>query len=162
MEKLETIALRHENALTTPTQSLTRKLNEKDGAILATLLRQMVPRYPHQDLSESIKGMMHDFERLAIKYGLRQVRDVLADLRIRPGQKFFPQPDQVAEECEAMAKKEQAKVQAQLPKLGCDECKESPIVGMVMVQQPGMRRFMEKCQCRIRRELAKRALEVKA
>lgn len=51
-------------------------------------------------------------------------------------------------------------VPAQLPKMGCDECKDSPIVGMVMVQKPGMRRFMDKCQCRIRREQAKNKLGV--
>jgi hypothetical protein len=51
-----------------------------------------------------------------------------------------------------------AETPIQLPKMGCDECKDSPIVGMVMVQKAGMRRFMDKCKCRIERERAKKAM----
>lgn len=43
---------------------------------------------------------MWDFEQLALKYSLPMVRQALAALRIRPGQSFFPRPDEVAEEME--------------------------------------------------------------
>jgi hypothetical protein len=63
-----------------------------------------------------------------------------------------------------MAKKEQARVQAQLPKLGCEVCIDQvgDLIGFVLVEKPGYGRAVEKCQCRIRRELAKRAMEAKA
>jgi hypothetical protein len=39
---------------------------------------------------------------LALKYSLPKVKDALAVLRIKAGQKFFPRPDEVADEIESI------------------------------------------------------------
>jgi len=70
-------------------------------AHLGALVAQMVQRYPSQELEQSLEGYLWDFERLAAKYSLAKVEKALAELRIKPGQKFFPRPDEVAEEIEA-------------------------------------------------------------
>jgi hypothetical protein len=162
MGKSKELARPRRQELTALTTHSTGKLSERDGALLTTLLRQMVPRYPHQDLSESMAGLLHDFEALAMKYGLRQVRDVLADLRIRPGQKFFPQPDQVAEECEAMAKNQRAEQERSLPAIGCDVCKGEIASGYVFKNMPDGWRGLVPCECRLARERAKKAMQVSA
>ena len=41
-----------------------------------------------------------DLEQLALKYSLPKVRKALEAMRITPGQRFFPRPDEVAEEIE--------------------------------------------------------------
>jgi hypothetical protein len=109
-----------------------------------------------------MESILHDFEALAMKYGLRQVRDVLADLRIRPGQKFFPQPDQVAEECEAMAKKANEEAIRNLPAIGCDLCKEEIAPGYVFTRRPDGWRGVVPCECRLERERVKKGLQVTA
>jgi hypothetical protein len=68
---------------------------------LAVLVEQSAKRYPNQDLTESMEGYLQDFEQLALKYSLPRFRDALAALRIKPGQGFFPRPDEVASEIEA-------------------------------------------------------------
>jgi hypothetical protein len=60
----------------------------------------MHQRYPSQDLTDSLEGYLWDFEQLALKYSLPKVTAALAALRIRPGQSFFPRPDEVAGEIE--------------------------------------------------------------
>jgi hypothetical protein len=60
------------------------------------LLTQMVDRYPAQDLSDSMEGYLWDFEQLALRYSLGEVRSALAEYRITPGAKFFPRPDEIA------------------------------------------------------------------
>jgi hypothetical protein len=41
-----------------------------------------------------------DFERMAQKYSLRKIAEAFERLRIKPGQAFFPRPDEVADEIE--------------------------------------------------------------
>lgn len=41
-----------------------------------------------------------DFEKLALKYSVLKIEQALDSLRIKAGQKFFPKPDEVAEEIE--------------------------------------------------------------
>lgn len=49
-----------------------------------------------------------------------------------------------------------------LPKIGCSVCLADWDGLAGMVQQPGGPRVVKPCECRIRREQAKKALEVKA
>lgn len=85
-----------------PTNELSqRRLPDAESVELGVLLAQMAERYPAQDLRDSMEGYLWDFEQLALKYSLAMVRQALAALRIRPGQSFFPRPDEVAEEIEA-------------------------------------------------------------
>lgn len=86
------------NALTTTSQPSQPQLNDEDYVQLTLLTSQTAQRYPTQDLSESMEGYLLDFERLAAKHSLSTVKEALARLRLSPDQKFFPRPDEVAEE----------------------------------------------------------------
>lgn len=68
---------------------------------MALLVKQTAKRYPNQDMTESMEGYLQDFEQVALKYSLPRFREALAALRIKPGQGFFPRPDEVAAEIEA-------------------------------------------------------------
>jgi hypothetical protein len=91
------------SALMTTSAPLQRRLNDAESAELVLLLGQMAQRYPGQDLSDAMEGFLQDLERLALKYSLAKLRAALAELRIKPGQGFFPRPDEVAEEIERQA-----------------------------------------------------------
>jgi hypothetical protein len=96
LEKLNQVQL--ERALS-GTEPLSRgHLRSEELEHLGLLLNQMQVRYPSQDQEETTEGFLADFEQLALRYSLREVREALAELRIKPGQKFFPRPDEVAEE----------------------------------------------------------------
>jgi hypothetical protein len=80
-----------------PTSELSqRRLSDAESVELGVLLAQMVDRYPAQDLSDSLEGYLWDFEQLALRYSLGEVRAALAEYRITPGAKFFPRPDEIA------------------------------------------------------------------
>ena len=99
MERVSLVQLN--NALTTTGEPSQRRLPDAELTDLGLLMDQMQTRYPSQDQEGSIEGYLADFEQLALKYSLRSVRDALAELRIKPGQSFFPRPDEVAEEIES-------------------------------------------------------------
>jgi hypothetical protein len=85
-----------------------KRLSEMEVKQFGLLLEQTAARYPNQETSEmTAAGYRFDMRRLAERYGLKMLQSVLADLRIRPGQKFFPAPDQVAEELEVLVTREQ-------------------------------------------------------
>jgi hypothetical protein len=99
MEQIDQVSLM--NALVPTNELSQRRLPDAESVELGILLAQMADRYPAQDLRDSMEGYLWDFERLALKYSLPMVQTALAELRIRPGQRFFPRPDEVAEEIEA-------------------------------------------------------------
>jgi hypothetical protein len=99
MEQVDRVSLM--NALVPTNEPLQRRLPDAESVELGVLLAQMADRYQTQDLRDSMEGYLWDFEQLALKYSLQMVRTALGALRIRPGQKFFPRPDEVAEEIEA-------------------------------------------------------------
>ena len=76
------------------------QLSAAEATQLALIVDQMQTRDPAQDMEDSVEGILWDLKRLALRTSLRQVIDALAELRIRPGQRFFPRPDEVAEEIE--------------------------------------------------------------
>jgi hypothetical protein len=43
-----------------------------------------------------MEGYLWDFEQLALRYSLNEVRAALAEYRITPGARFFPRPDEIA------------------------------------------------------------------
>lgn len=86
-----------DSALTQTSERSEKHLPDEEFRHLGILLAQMAKRYPSQDLEESLEGYLWDLERLALRYSLQQVQDALAELRIKPGQNFFPRPDEVAE-----------------------------------------------------------------
>lgn len=88
------------NALTTTGAQLQKHLPNAEFQELAVLVQQTIERYPSQDLADSMSGYLHDLENLCLKYSLRSVKDALWELRTKPGQTFFPRPDEVAGEIE--------------------------------------------------------------
>ena len=89
-----------DSVLATTLEQPAKRLSDSDLAHLGLLVVQMVKRYPSQDLADSIEGYLFDFQQLALKYSLPQVEEALGVLRIKPGQSFFPRPDEVATEIE--------------------------------------------------------------
>lgn len=77
-----------------------RQLPVEELTRLSLVVEQTFQRYPSQDVEESLTGYLWDFERLAIRYSTQEVIAALAELRITPGQTFFPRPDEVAGEIE--------------------------------------------------------------
>jgi hypothetical protein len=101
MSDLERVTQAQANsALTEQDASLRRSLSGEDLSILLVEMDSLARRYPSQDQEESIESYLTDFEQLALKYSLRKVQQALQALRIRAGQKFFPRPDEVAQEIE--------------------------------------------------------------
>jgi hypothetical protein len=101
MSDLERVTQAQANsALTEQDASLRRSLSGEDLSILLAEMDSLARRYPSQDQEESIESYLTDFEQLALKYSLRKVQQALQALRIRAGQKFFPRPDEVAQEIE--------------------------------------------------------------
>jgi len=102
MSDLERISLAQLNsALTEQGLSSRKSLSNADSSILLAEVEVLTRRYPSQDHEESIAVYFQDLEQLALKYSVRKVQAALTELRIAPGQKFFPRPDEVAEVIEA-------------------------------------------------------------
>lgn len=99
MEQIDRVSLM--NVLAPTNALLQRRLPDAESVELGVLLAQMADRYPAQDLRDSMEGYLWDFEQLALKYSLPKIQTALAALRIQPGQRFFPRPDEVAAEIEA-------------------------------------------------------------
>jgi hypothetical protein len=89
-----------ENALTVQDESSPTSLSKEDSFRLLAVTDQLIRRYPSQDQETSIAAYFRDFEELAAKYSLAKVEKAIAALRIKPGQSFFPRPDEIAEEIE--------------------------------------------------------------
>jgi hypothetical protein len=75
-------------------------------------------------------------------YGIDRLEWVLREIRIKPGQKFFPHPSEVSEALEEMVKREQQKLREANPYVPCGQC----CSGMVIVERDGVSKA-ERCQC---------------
>jgi len=100
------------SALTAQDAPLQKSLSSGDSSTLLALLETLIRRYPSQDLTDAIGEYMRDFEALALKYSLPAVQRAIEALRIDPEQKFFPRPDEVAEEIEAQREAMKYTIQA--------------------------------------------------
>lgn len=89
-----------ESALTEPEKSSLALLSKGDSSRLLAVMDELTRRYPSQDQESSIEAYFRDFEELAAKHSVRKVERAIKALRIKPGQSFFPRPDEVAEEIE--------------------------------------------------------------
>ena len=98
MERISLAQLNNALTLTEPPSQ--RRLSDEESIHLALIVDQMRQRYPSQDLTDSLEGYLWDFEQLALRYSLPKVTAALAELRLTPGQSFFPRPDEVAGEIE--------------------------------------------------------------
>jgi hypothetical protein len=72
----------------------------------------MADRYPSQDLSDSLEGYLWDYQELALKYSLVEVRLALAEWRITPDASFFPRPDEIAKLIEIRRESQRASREA--------------------------------------------------
>lgn len=88
-----------------------KHLSVEESVEISLLITQMAERYPSQDLEDSLEGYLMDFEQLATRHSLPAVKSALLELRIRPGQRFFPRPDEVAEEIERGREQQAAQIQ---------------------------------------------------
>jgi hypothetical protein len=99
--------------------------------------------YPHQEFAgDTVKGYLFDLERLAVIYGLDRLQTVLLNIRIKPGQKFFPHPSEVSEALEDLVKKEKAKAREANPYKPCGRCTS----GMI-IEERNHGRFAVRCNC---------------
>lgn len=89
-----------ENALTVQDESSLALLNREESSRLLAVMDEMTRRYPSQDQEASIEAYFRDFEQLAAKHSVEKVEKAICALRIKPGQSFFPRPDEVSEEIE--------------------------------------------------------------
>jgi hypothetical protein len=55
-------------------------------------------RYPSQDQEGSIEEYHKDYKQLAIRHGIGAVAEAITKLRLDPEQKFFPRPDEIADQ----------------------------------------------------------------
>ena len=88
------------NALIATGRPSQRRLSDADGISLTAILEKTQRRWPTQDNAESIEEYLTDLEQLSLKYSLRRVAAALEALRVKPGQSFFPRPDEIAGEIE--------------------------------------------------------------
>lgn len=127
------------------------------------LMANMMAAYPHQALEMAAEMFQLAFEDLARTHGIQALETALRWFLTR--QKFFPHPSEVSEVLEAMAKQKKKEMAKALPPLGCLQCLDGEGVGLkgyVIEQPPGRPRFVKACECRLARERAKKAQEVKA
>jgi hypothetical protein len=160
MEKLGSIAAGMSNGLQTAGQQsgqLSRTTEARTQ--LRTFLEQMVAAFPHQEIpSDTMKMWRLAFEAMVREHGMERLQVALASFLTA---KFFPHPHEVNEVLDQMAKKEHAAQMASLPKIGCQVCLPDGdgFAGFIYTQQPGGPRVVKPCECRTRREQAKKALE---
>ena len=103
-------------------------------AQLVDFMEQMAGRYPNQDMEAAAQNYLFDYNRLAQIHGLSAVKTALLNRRIKPGQRFFPSPDEIAEELESMAANAKADSLKANPYVPDPECKH--------VSGGGWRRFI--------------------
>lgn len=108
---------------------------------LGELMEQMTGRYPHQDMEAAAENYLFDYSRLTAIHGLAAVKTALLNLRIKPGQKFFPTPDEAAQELEAM-KEPAVKFQAD-PQCECRKVQK----GWTWVLDKDGDRVIGRCPC---------------
>ena len=123
--------------------------SDSDSQQLVELMAQMAAHYPHQDIGPAAESFLFDMQRLRQKHGVQSVKTALLALRIRPGQKFFPHPSEVAEELEAMEAKS-----AQYNKFQADpacECRKLQ-KGFTWVIDKDGDRVIGRCPCFKRHE----------
>lgn len=141
MERIRAIALR--NGSSSLAVRSVERLNDAESEELTVLLDQMAAHYPHQALPDQTGDVWREaIERLAVKFTLQRVRDVLSDFLIAPGQKFFPHPSEIAEALEVCMANERAQFLKEHPWEPCDACMN----GMVIEEHDG-KRIAVRCQC---------------
>ena len=153
MQALSQVVLRSgSTALSTRSE---KRLSDEQVLHLLTLLEQTAARYPHQDLAPAMEGYLHDFEALALKYGMEPVHQALMELRIKPRQRFFPQPSEVAEVIEEIMAKQAVEERQSNPIRDCAACGNSRLTFHRTGEGGALRTWAEDCECLKEWRLAK-------
>lgn len=115
MSNLQKVSLESlSSALTTRSQALEMRLPVAELTALGIILAKLARRFPSQENEGTIEEYLEDYEALALKYSIQKVEAALAVLRIEPGRRYFPTPNEVAEEIERQQESRAAKdVQAE-------------------------------------------------
>ena len=113
MEQAKDIAARHDLAQpkiesTALAASSSLRLSSAEYSTLVVEFEALARRYPSQDVEESTDVYLADFEALALKFSLQSVIRATRSLRITAGRRFFPRPDEIAEEIERVQDIERA------------------------------------------------------
>lgn len=117
-----------------------------ESQALTVLLDQMAAHYPHQEFPDATGDIWREaIERLAVKFTLKQVRDVLADFLIKPGQKFFPHPSEIAEALEELIVNERNRFLTDHPISDCSICDNQR---MVVVRRSDGGFVAVDCECK--------------
>jgi hypothetical protein len=145
MESLKQLVAQHSNGPLATRPPLTPRLSRSDSLALKTLFDQTLAYYPGQEFdAETLKGYQFDMGRLITRYGLPMFQEALLALRLRPGQKFFPHPTEIAEELESMTAKASLELRRQHPYQPCEGCCGTGYV--VRVDEQG-ERAARRCIC---------------
>ncbi len=111
----------------------------------------MQDHYPSQEFGpDTVKGYLFDFERLAVKHGLSRFERVMLDFRIRPGQRFFPHPSEVAEALESLVHREREEERLRATKfvraVAC-QCSAHTDGYVIVAYAPGRPSGAYRCEC---------------
>jgi len=108
MGKLERINQAElEDVLTTADAPLQKRCSETELRGLGALMESMARRWP-QEIEDSVGAYYVDMKQLVLREGLETVSLAVSDLRVEPGQKFFPRPDEIAHQIEKLRAKREA------------------------------------------------------
>ena len=111
-----------------------RPLNVAESKVLTVLLDQLSAHYPHQTITNETGEIWREaFEMLVRRYTLPRLQTALREFLIKPGQKFFPHPGEIAEALEEMKTSERAQLLRDHPFLACGKCDG----GIVLVNRDG-------------------------
>jgi hypothetical protein len=111
-----------------------RPLSIAESKALTVLLDQMAAHYPHQTITDETGEIWREaIEILVARYTLPRVRTALSEFLVKPGQKFFPHPSEIAEALEQMVTEERRRILRENPFIPCGRCDG----GIVLVNRDG-------------------------
>jgi len=143
MEHTRELALRTEAAgLMRPSREC---LPDVGYSELVRMVDQLRRAFPHQDLGDSLEMLTRGFEILAVRYGLRMVRDALETLLVEPGRRFFPLVGELSEALSKMRQAERRRILRENPFTPCGRCDD----GILVVREKDGPVSMRDCGCRI-------------
>ena len=95
------------------------------------------------------------YSDLSLEFNMLDLQTVLRSFLTR--QAFFPHPSEVRKELQSMAKRKEAEAVENLPKLGCEECRDEPFgPGTKLGVDPAGNRCVYQCRCKVARDEAKK------
>jgi hypothetical protein len=120
---------------------------------LVLMVSQLRRAFPHQDLADSLEILTRGFEILAVRHGMRRVREALETLLVEPGRRFFPLPGELSEVLQAMKEAERRQILRDHPFVPCGRCDRGIVLvdldGTAYDAKRGGPVAMKDCACKI-------------